>query len=41
MFQSEEYGSDVTELLVAIFTSKRLNLKICVSDVKTIHLSPA
>ena len=41
MFQSEEYGSDVTKLLVAIFTSKRRNLKICVSDVKTIHLSPA
>ena len=41
MFQSEQYGSDVTELLVAIFTSKRLNLKICVSYVKTIHLSPA
>jgi len=41
MFQSEKCGSDVTELLVAIFTSKRLNLKICVSDVKTIHPSPA
>jgi len=41
MSQSEEYGSDVTELLVAIFTSERLNLKIYVSDVKTIHPSPA
>jgi dimeric dUTPase (all-alpha-NTP-PPase superfamily) len=39
--RSEEYGSDVTELLLAIFTSKHLNLKICVSDAKTIHLSPA